>query len=359
MEHYKLNHYHQYQSLKAKKKHSKKEKAALQAYEHLEGGGFFDSVKDLISKGVESVKSVFSPRKAFSKADDKIYKQFGDKMITKLSVVRTPLDKGVQTLVNLLSLGSIKSQQQKLGYDQIYHLYLEIYLEGKAQPLLFEKNETVRLEDKVPAKTSKTQSMDIPITKPLTLQQFVMAGQQRMGDDYWHYTFDKLNCQNFVQNNLAASDLLTPELTTFIMQDAATLVAKTNPIAKKIMQGVTDVAAFGRKLLGKGLKGGVLSEDEGAAESEGEIDEGGKLKMKKSKVKIPIKKTGSLKKFGYNSKEPATKRHVAINKAIREYGAGSVEKKLMAIANLQHNRNPRIASIFRADAHYASKKIKP
>ena len=248
----KLTHWKKYRQLERKAKttglHHEHLKDLL-AYRRLHGAGFFDSI-------TSGVKDFFSYRKDFSTADKKTFLANRDKRITKILIVRTPLSWFSQTFADVASLGTFSQQAKRLGYDRVYHLYSLIYLEGIEQPIMYEKNETVVLRFGSPATGQYTQMKEVQnIPSGLTLDTFITTAQKTMGDEeYWHYTFEKQNCQRFLILNLKANNLLTPELEKFIVQDASQLMAKAPTISKKLAQGVSDASAFVRKLTGKGLE---------------------------------------------------------------------------------------------------------
>lgn len=254
LEQHKIKHWKRYRTLEKKAKSnqgvSEKEAGDIIAYRRLHGAGFFDSIKD-------KVKSFFSTRKDFSNADRKTYEANKDKRIVKMMIVRTPLSWFSQTFADIASFGTFSEQAKKLGYDKVYHLYSLIYLEGIEQPILYEKNETVVLRFGSPSTGKDTQMKEVQgIPMDMTLGKFVTNAQKQMGDEeYWHYTFDKQNCQRFLMLNLKANNLLTPELEKFILQDASQLLAKA-PIASAFAQGLADTSAFLRKLTGRGLEEG-------------------------------------------------------------------------------------------------------
>lgn len=66
-------------------------------------------------------------------------------------------------------------------------------------------------------------------------------------------------------------------------------------------------------------------------------------------VKIPIRKSGDLTKFGYGVKMAAGVRHAAL------LGADRVIWKLNALGILNKNRNPRASEIFRRDMRWVQK----
>ena len=73
------------------------------------------------------------------------------------------------------------------------------------------------------------------------------------------------------------------------------------------------------------------------------------------KVKIPIRKSGDLTKFGYGVKMAAGVRHAALLGAVRAHGRNKVIWKLNALGILNKNRNPRASEIFRRDMRWVQK----
>jgi len=72
---------------------------------------------------------------------------------------------------------------------------------------------------------------------------------------------------------------------------------------------------------------------------------------------IPPLKKGLLTKYGYSSKESTQKRHAALKKAAREYGAGNLVQKLNAIYVLNRNTNPKVAAIFNRDKKWVMRNL--
>lgn len=242
-----IDHWNQYMRLRSAvrggRRLSSLDQRKLLHYQYLHGSGLFDSIKEF-----------FSYRKGFSPADEKVFQKYKDHNIAYLQVVRTPLSTTSQAFADIASLGTFSSQAKKLGYDRVYHLYMLIYFDGVKEPLHYEKNETVRLRVGAPATNVFTQAREVPLHHMhLTLEHFIRTAQKFMtADEYWHYTFEALNCQRFVKQNLEANGLLTPELNHFIMQNAQELLAKAPSMLKRLTQRASDAAAFVRKITGTG-----------------------------------------------------------------------------------------------------------
>ena len=144
----------------------------------------------------------------------------------------------------------------KKKYDDVFHLYIEIYLKDIPNaPLIFEKNSTARLTNKVPKLTDKSETMEVEgvESKKLTLKMFFDNAIRFMGNDFWIYKFDSLNCQDEIKRTLDANGLLTSELNTFILQDMTDAVKTLGSATKTGFQALTDTDAIFRKFTGRGL----------------------------------------------------------------------------------------------------------
>lgn len=71
---------------------------------------------------------------------------------------------------------------------------------------------------------------------------------------------------------------------------------------------------------------------------------------------IPKLKRGTLSKFGYSLYGSDSSRHRALDKAVKEYGPGTVIKKLNAVAVLNKNNHPAASNVYRFDIHYIQTK---
>lgn len=187
----------------------------------------------------------------------------GDKPISDLVIKRAPVTAAVTRIIDLASLGGLSKAQKKLSYDRLWHLYLELNVEGKGRHMT-EKNETIKL---VPAKgdAKHTESYPIKGKEGLTMNDLLMNAIKRYGEKKVtvYNAFGKgLNCQGYILMLLSASGLLTSGARKFIEQDAPSIAKELpNFIPKKAKQ-VTDTAATINKIL-EVLSGGRIHLEEG------------------------------------------------------------------------------------------------
>jgi hypothetical protein len=80
-----------------------------------------------------------------------------------------------------------------------------------------------------------------------------------------------------------------------------------------------------------------------------------RAKKKSPQVYLPKLKQGGLKKYGYAVHDSLKKRHTALKKAIKRYGASKTIKKLNAIRLLTKNTSPKNSKIYAKDLKYVQK----
>lgn len=71
---------------------------------------------------------------------------------------------------------------------------------------------------------------------------------------------------------------------------------------------------------------------------------------------ILIMEKGSLSKYGYSTKKSDRARHDALDKAIKQYGAMTVFRKLQAQVILRKRTQPKVRDIFAKDAEWVRDK---
>jgi len=67
-------------------------------------------------------------------------------------------------------------------------------------------------------------------------------------------------------------------------------------------------------------------------------------------------KEGLLKKVGYSVTAPTSRRHAAVDRAVKKYGKTSTIRKLNAVAVYTRRRSPMKSRTFRSDMKYVQRK---
>jgi len=184
-----------------------------------------------------------SIRRDYKPAIKEFLKKNGDRKITKMEVQRVPIDSGLKTLLNIISLGTYEKQTQKLGYDRVFHLSLIISLEGYNKPVVVEKNEVINISTSIPPMKQGGARIPINVNKEITLNQLLETTQKLQGSNFFLYDAFKRNCQMFIRDLLKNSGLLTPEAEQFIMQDAKKILEGLPFFFSKVAKGMTDLGA--------------------------------------------------------------------------------------------------------------------
>ncbi len=72
----------------------------------------------------------------------------------------------------------------------------------------------------------------------------------------------------------------------------------------------------------------------------------------------PLRK-GELLKYGYTYRKSDVERHEALRKAVKEFGALGVYRKLNAVAKLSVRAAPKASAIFKKDKEWVRKRLGP
>ena len=165
-----------------------------------------------------------------------------------MRVYRAPIAGIFTKIANALTNGGLKKKQEKLGYDDIYHLSLRMQLrkDKSVQIIKLEKNETVQINISSFAADPGQKTQYAFINRPIneTLKEFYEKGRAAYLDDREFFGYDSINnnCQQFMNTMLKANGISSPQLTEFIMQDSMELLGRDFPALREIMSGITDLA---------------------------------------------------------------------------------------------------------------------
>jgi len=225
--------------------------------EDIEGAGLFDFLKNTFQKTKNIASNIASNvsgrivgtitgRDDYPPAERAIIEKYRDKVITGICIYRHKLDKGVNMLVNTISLGQFNRIKNKYGYDDLYHLMMVVSLEGDI-PILIEKNEVINIHEY--PNNIKPDWQKYPLSVPTnweTFGVFLDNTRQFMGGDYFTYDALNNNCQRFIKSFIIANPPLqqeNPQALQFIEQDTSGLQRDFHPMAKTLFRGITDLAS--------------------------------------------------------------------------------------------------------------------
>lgn len=200
---------------------------------------FLDSFKDKAKDIYDRVKTAITgKRDNWPPNIRKLIGQHGSEKMTKITIVREPINSMIDKALNIISLGKWNESKSTLGYDTLFHLFMVIDFEGGEDGRL-EKNHTVEMR-----KNDKKTYDDTITVNPgdITFGELMDNAFKKYGAELFKYSASDANCQAFIKSVLSASNLYSSETDKFVMQDAKTLIESLHPIAKTIVDTVTDVA---------------------------------------------------------------------------------------------------------------------
>jgi hypothetical protein len=239
--------------------HSNRVKAGEIGFDQIQGG-VFSWVKEAFNRFKAAISG---PRKNAPPYVRDIIKEYGSLNIVRLVVCRTPIVKAIDTALNWISFGLWNQNKKKLGYDDMFHLYLIATVaqaNGSLVDLTFEKNQTVEIL-KRGMKSSKDEvciPVPMPGNMPIGLAHFFEKGEKLQGDKFWLYDPFNNNCQVFVKSLLEGNSLLNPQLLNFVYQPAEDIL---HGFAKTVAQAVVGLASRADILIhGEGFVAELLDE---------------------------------------------------------------------------------------------------
>ncbi len=159
----------------------------------------------------------------------------GNENILSLRVGRVPLTKATSTVLNLVTFGGWDKAKAKLGYDNVFHLYLVINDKYR-----LERNHITTMYGY--SKPSDEQSVIVPLSQEITISELLNKTAAQVGPGLQRYSGSSNNCQDFVIQVLSANNLLTENLRTFIKQDIESIYEHLPFYAKWVSNLVTDTA---------------------------------------------------------------------------------------------------------------------
>lgn len=173
----------------------------------------------------------------------------GNQIVSAIKVCRRPVTKAFEYILNLLTFGKMKKEMERLGYDNMFHLYLIVYLENGTVYSL-EKNERVNV---VAGEIEGGECEPIYTFGGATLEQFIQKSEDLNIENFYQYDTFSNNCQSWVLAILNANGI--SQFNSFVSQSVESLAPE---YIKKFIKGLTNVAGVSNYI----MSGGGEEEDE-------------------------------------------------------------------------------------------------
>lgn len=204
---------------------------------------------NLISYIFQKLKSLrYSPDNRITLPIRQFLDKYKNWKVTQIQVCKTPVINIVKTMFNILSFGKLIENIDKLGYDDIYHLYVNVTISNKLENIEFrlEKNQRVMINHSVKGdKYSACISLKLNETNSPTLSKFLSDAknihENKYNKPFWLYDPKYNNCQHFIQSLLEGSNLYYDSISEFILQPSDKLLENMG-FAYLFGKGLTDIA---------------------------------------------------------------------------------------------------------------------
>ena len=172
----------------------------------------------------------------YTTSSGKVLKDNGNKKITGITIMRTPIE--ASKLLNVANISLLNKP-----YDKLFHLFMVLTLEDGTR-LALEKNENIKLSKF----NGRQGAEEMKISKvPLrSLDVLLEKTEGRMGYSYHRYDAIQNNCQDFLMNILSANNFGSNTAKAFIKQDVKGLIGKST---QKVLTGATRLAGIAQTLL--------------------------------------------------------------------------------------------------------------
>jgi hypothetical protein len=225
----------------------------IQNIDDIDGAGLKETYQ-AVKKKVSEFINKYIPLRTFGSLPPRsrqLLERIRDEPITSIQIIRTPIESYINKALNLLSLGKWDQVVKEMGYDKLFHL--SIFLNNK---YVFHKIEVPTLSQETPIRqNSEIKNVNISSLRNNSISKFIDETRRYMGDEnFSKYDPASLNCQHFITAALSANNIITPELNTFINQDAIQIFQKLPKYVKDVATTITDIGArFNRAIQGEGV----------------------------------------------------------------------------------------------------------
>jgi hypothetical protein len=168
-----------------------------------------------------------------------VLRKHGDEPISKLVIVRNPVQKVLTGAMNAVSLGSFSKKFGRLPYDDLFHLAIQVTTHSGVWGL--EKNEVITFTQNPVAKQD-AEYIPISIPSGITMNSLMTGSEKIQGSNFTRYDASNNNCQDFIMSLLKGSGLGNDADYTFVKQDTDTLFANDS-FLRKLSRKLTNVGA--------------------------------------------------------------------------------------------------------------------
>ena len=245
----------------AQKRIREKRAEAGGAAADMEGEGIFDTIKDTAKKAGRTIRKTFNALvngiSDYSPKVRNILNQYGGNVITSMVIGRTPVPSLLTNLLGIASGGEFTKNLQNSPYDQLFHLFVRMELDG-GTILTLEKNEVINMDIDNPIPPN-TETQDVNLSGSYTPTELLNNTKNYMGGKFFTYSARDNNCQDFILSLFNANNIGSQANKDFIKQDTKQLFG-SNVGLRKLSNTITDIGAKANILTqGAGLADDIIT----------------------------------------------------------------------------------------------------
>ena len=196
---------------------------------------------------VKTIDKTFSVPTQLLPNVKEILKKYGNQVIKGIVLKKTPVSGLIVGALDTVSLGVFGDRMKKNDLDNLYHLFMDLYLENN-QVVSLEKNSAVDMSVNPKRRDGEKKHSVSNIPSGITLNRLIENGINRMGNQFYLYSADRNNCQDFLLNVLQASGIGDQSDFQFIKQETEKLF-KGLPVLKGMAHTITDIGGIANKLI--------------------------------------------------------------------------------------------------------------
>ena len=166
-------------------------------------------------------------------------RKYGDEAISKIVIVRNPVQKLLTGAMNAVSLGSFGKKFGRLPYDDLFHL--QLWVTTPSGTFGIEKNEVITMTMN-PKPKSNAEFQEVAVKPDLTMNKMMLGSEKIQGAKWTRYDASNNNCQDFVMSLLKGSGLGNENDYKFVKQDTDSLF-KDDSFLRKLSRNLTNIGA--------------------------------------------------------------------------------------------------------------------
>lgn len=166
-------------------------------------------------------------------------RKYGDEAISKIVIVRNPVQKLLTGAMNAVSLGSFGKKFGRLPYDDLFHL--QLWVTTPSGVFGIEKNEVITMTMN-PKPKSNAEFQEVAVKPDLTMNKMMLGSEKIQGAKWTRYDASNNNCQDFVMSLLKGSGLGNENDYKFVKQDTDSLF-KDDSFLRKLSRNLTNIGA--------------------------------------------------------------------------------------------------------------------